>query len=94
MLRVLRMCVCVVHACRMTLSWSCVDQMQYGLDLTRDSTPPTDNKIRVYVNEDVGEFIGPESGANITLSRGDTVFIGRGDVEALVMSGKLRHLVE
>ena len=68
--------------------------MQYGLDLTRDLTPPTDNKIRVYVNEDVGEFIGPESGATITLSRGDTAFLRRGDVEALVMNGKLRHVVE
>ena len=68
--------------------------MQYDIDLTRGPTPPTDNKIRVYVNQHIGKFIGPESGATISLSRGDTVFIRRGDVEALVMNGKLRHIVE
>ena len=52
------------------------------------------SKIRVYVNEDVGEFVGPESGASISLARGDTAFLRRGDVEALVMNGKLRHIVE
>ena len=97
-------------------------QTQYGLDLTRDSTPPSDNLIKarppagahrarraapmcgqspgppdsptqVHVLEDVGKFVGPESGATIQLKRGDHPFLRRGDVEHLVRQGILEHEV-
>eukprot|EP00965_Chrysotila_dentata_P228345 6196547-Pleurochrysis_carterae.AAC.6 len=50
-------------------------QMTYDLDLTRDAAPPVDNLlIKVRVLADVGKFVGPESGANIELKRGDHAF--------------------
>ncbi len=68
-------------------------QSQYDIDLTRDSTPPSDLLIKVHVLADVGQFIGPESGATLELKRGDNPFLRRGDVEHLVRQGKCRHLI-
>ena len=54
-------------------------QANYNLDLTRDCAPPVDHlNIKVHVLQDIGKFIGPESGATLELKRGD-VHLGRGD---------------
>ena len=67
--------------------------MQYDLDLTRDCSPPEDLLIKVNVLADIGQFIGPESGATLELKRGDNPFLRRGDVEHLVRQGLLQHHV-
>ena len=67
-------------------------QAEYDIDLTLHAKPPTDLYIKVLVREDVGEIIGPESGATIALRKGDTVFLRRGDVEPLIRQGKLQHI--
>ena len=67
-------------------------QAEFNLDLSRDLEPPQDLMIKVYVPEDVGQFIGPESGANLDLRAGDEVFLRRGDVEALLRQGLVQHV--
>ena len=68
-------------------------QTSYDLDLTRDTKPPSDLYIKVLAKEEVGAFIGPESGATIDPVRaGDTIFLRRGDVEPLIRQGKLEHI--
>ena len=67
-------------------------QDKVALDLTRYSKPPTDLYIKVLVNTDIGEIIGPESGATIDLRAGDIIFLRRGDVEPLIRQGKLTHI--
>ena len=68
-------------------------QTAYDLDLMRDTKPPTDLFIKVLAKEEVGAFVGPESGATIEqMNGGDTVFLRRGDVEPLIRQGKLEHL--
>ena len=68
-------------------------QTAYDLDLMRDTKPPTDLYIKVLAREEVGAFVGPESGATIDPVRaGDTMFLRRGDVEPLIRQGKLEHL--
>ena len=70
-------------------------QVEYDLDLTRDTKPPTDLYVKVLAKQDVDAFIGAESGARIdTLRAGDTVFLRRGDVEPLIRQGMLEHLVD
>ena len=60
-------------------------QAANDIDLTRDHDPPADNLyIRVNVLTDVGQFVGPESGVNLDLKRGDLSYLRRGDVEHLV----------
>ena len=68
-------------------------QTSYDLDLMRDTKPPTDLYIKVLAREEVGAFVGPESGATIDPMRGgDMVFLRRGDVEPLIRQGKLEHV--
>ena len=68
-------------------------QTDYDIDLMRDTKPPTDLYIKVLAREEVGAFVGPESGATIDPVRaGDTIFLRRGDVEPLIRQGKLEHL--
>ena len=67
-------------------------QAEFNLDLSRDLEPPQDLMIKVYVPEDVGQFIEPESGANLDLRAGDEVFLRRGDVEALLRQGLVQHV--
>ena len=70
-------------------------QVEYDLDLTRDTKPPSDLYIKVLAREELGAFIGAESGATIdSIRAGDTVFLRRGDVEPLIRQGKLEHLAE
>ena len=70
-------------------------QTAYDLDLTRDTKPPSDLYIKVLAREELGAFIGAESGATIdSIRAGDTVFLRRGDVEPLIRQGKLEHLAE
>lgn len=69
-------------------------QTEMDIDLTRDLDPPTDNLyIRVNVLQDVGQFVGPESGVNIELKRGDLSFLRRGDVEHLVRQGAIQQVI-
>ena len=63
-----------------------------NLDLTRYSQPPSELYIKVRVNEEVGEIVGPETGATIDLRAGDIVYLRRGDVEPLIRQGKLTHI--
>lgn len=68
-------------------------QSAYDLDLTRDSKPPSELYIKVLAKEEIGAFVGAESGATIDpMKAGDTVFLRRGDVEPLVRQGKLEHV--
>ena len=68
-------------------------QTEYDVDLTRDVKPPADLYIKVFVKEEVGAFIGPESGATIDpVKAGDTIFLRRGDVEPLIRQGRLEHI--
>ena len=68
-------------------------QTAYDLDLTRDTKPPSDLYIKVLAREEVGAFIGAESGATIDpIKSGDTLFLRRGDVEPLVRQGKLEYV--
>ena len=68
-------------------------QTAYDLDLTRDTKPPSDLYIKVLAREEVGAFIGPESGATIDpVKAGDTIFLRRGDVEPLIRQGRLEHI--
>ena len=67
-------------------------QTEYDLDLTRDAKPPTDLYVRVLVKEEVGAFVGPESGANINLKVGDESWLRRGDVEHLIRQGTCAHV--
>ena len=68
-------------------------QTAYDLDLTRDAKPPSDLYIKVLAKQEVGAFIGPESGATIDpVKVGDTLFLRRGDVEPLIRQGKLEHI--
>jgi hypothetical protein len=68
-------------------------QTSYDLDLTRDTKPPSDLYIKVLAREEVGAFIGPESGATIDpVKAGDTIFLRRGDVEPLIRQGRLEHI--
>ena len=68
-------------------------QTAYDLDLTRDTKPPSDLYIKVLAKEEVGAFIGPESGATIDpVKAGDTIFLRRGDVEPLIRQGRLEHI--
>lgn len=68
-------------------------QTAYDLDLTRDTKPPTDLYIKVLAREEVGAFIGPESGATIDpVKAGDTIYLRRGDVEPLIRQGRLEHI--
>ena len=70
-------------------------QTSYDLDLTRDTKPPSDLYIKVLAREEVGAFIGAESGATIDPIRaGDTIFLRRGDVEPLIRQGRLEHLAD
>lgn len=63
-------------------------QAANDIDLTRDHDPPSDNLyISVNVLQDVGQYVGPESGTNLDLKRGDLSFLRRGDVEHLVRQG-------
>ena len=67
-------------------------QAANDIDLTRDHDPPTDNLyIRVNVLRDIGQFVGPESGVNIDLKRGDLSYLRRGDVEHLVRQGAVKQ---
>ena len=69
-------------------------QTEYDLDLTRDRDPPLDNLyIKAKVLRDVGQFVGPESGANHELKKGDEVHLRRADVEHLVRRGDVEHIV-
>ncbi|KAL1524610.1 hypothetical protein AB1Y20_019499 [Prymnesium parvum] len=69
-------------------------QTENDLDLTRDYDPPSDNLyIRVNVLQDIGQFVGPESGVNIDLKRGDLSYLRRGDVEHLVRQGAVAQVV-
>ena len=63
-----------------------------NIDLTRYSQPPSELYIKVRVNEEVGEIVGPETGATIDLRAGDIVYLRRGDVEPLIRQGKLTHI--
>ena len=68
-------------------------QTSYDMDLTRDTKPPSDLYIKVLAREEVGAFIGPESGATIDpVKAGDTIFLRRGDVEPLIRQGRLEHI--
>jgi hypothetical protein len=68
-------------------------QTAYDLDLTRDAKPPSELYIKVLAREDVGAFIGAESGATIdAVKAGDTIFMRRGDVEPLIRQGRLEHV--
>ena len=68
-------------------------QTSYDLDLTRDTKPPSDLYIKALALEEVGAFVGSESGATIEpLKAGNTIFLRRGDVEPLVRQGKLKHI--
>lgn len=68
-------------------------QTSYDLDLTRDAKPPSDLYIKVLAKQEVGAFIGAESGATIDpVKAGDTIFLRRGDVEPLIRQGKLEHI--
>ena len=68
-------------------------QTAYNLDLMRDVKPPTDLYIKVLAKEEIGAFVGPESGATIDPVRaGDTIFLRRGDVEPLIRQGKLEQM--
>jgi len=70
-------------------------QFAYDVDITRDLEPPDDNLlIRVSVLKDVGQFVGPESGSNVELKRGDECYLRRGDVEHLVRRGDLVHILQ
>jgi len=66
-------------------------QMAYDLDLTRDYQPPEDLYVRVNVLQDIGQFIGPESGQPLELKRGDHTLLRRGDIEHLIRQGLLEH---
>ena len=69
-------------------------QAANDIDLTRDLDPPSDNLyIRVNVLTDVGQFVGPESGVNLDLKRGDLSYLRRGDVEHLVRQGAVSQVV-
>lgn len=69
-------------------------QAANNIDLTRDHDPPSDNLyIRVNVLQDIGQFVGPESGVNIDLKRGDLSYLRRGDVEHLVRQGTVQQVV-
>lgn len=69
-------------------------QTEYDLDLTRDRDPPLYNLyIKAKVLRDVGQFVGPESGANHELRKGDEVHLRRADVEHLVRRGDVEHIV-
>ena len=68
-------------------------QTEYDLDLTRDKKPPTELFIKVLVKQEVGSFVGAETGAEIDLKKGEEAFLRRGDVEHLVRQGKLEHVV-
>jgi len=67
-------------------------QDKMALDLTRHTKPPTDLYIKILVNQEVGEIVGPETGATIDLRVGDIMFLRRGDVEPLIRQGKLTHV--
>jgi len=68
-------------------------QAEYDdFDLTLNATPPTDLYIKVLVKHEVGEIIGPESGATIDLRAGETIFLRRRDVEPLIRQGSLEHI--
>ena len=67
-------------------------QSEYDIDLTLNTKPPTDLYIRVLVVQDVGEIVGPESGATLDLRKGDTLFLRRRDVEPLIRQGLLVHI--
>ena len=70
-------------------------QHTYDLELTRDAKPPTDLYIKVLAREEVGAFVGADSGATIdAVNAGDTIFLRRGDVEPLIRQGKLEHLID
>ena len=49
--------------------------------------------VQVSAVKDVGQFVGPESGANVELKRGDEQYLRRGDVEHLVRRGDLVHIL-
>tara|TARA_B110001452_G_scaffold170477_2_gene142660 strand:- start:3 stop:356 length:354 start_codon:yes stop_codon:yes gene_type:complete len=67
-------------------------QIAYDVDITRDLEPPDDNLyVRVNVLKDVGQFVGPESGSNVDLKKGDEIFLRRGDIEHLVRQGDVEH---
>ena len=69
-------------------------QIAYDVDITRDLEPPDDNLyVRVNVLKDVGQFVGPESGSNVDLKKGDEIFLRRGDIEHLVRQGDVEHIV-
>ena len=69
-------------------------QIAYDVDITRDLEPPDDNLyVRVNVLKDVGQFVGPESGSNVDLKKGDEIFLRRGDIEHLVRQGDVEHVV-
>ena len=67
-------------------------QSEYDIDLTLNTKPPTDLYIRVLVVQDVGEIVGPESGATLDLRKGDPLFLRRRDVEPLIRQGLLVHI--
>ena len=70
-------------------------QVEYDLDLTRDTKPPADLYVNVLAKLDVEAFIGAESGARIdALRAGQKVFLRRGDVEPRIRQGMLEHLVD
>ena len=69
-------------------------QTAYDVDLTRDLEPPTDSLyIKVNVLVDVGQIVGPESGADIDLRKGDQSYLRRGDVEHLIRKGDVEHVL-
>ena len=63
----------------------------------RTPQPPRRNRlvavVQVSALKDVGQFVGPESGANVELKRGDEQYLRRGDVEHLVRRGDLVHIL-
>ena len=61
----------------------------------RHANPPALPPLppQVLAKEEIGAFVGAESGATIDpMKAGDTVFLRRGDVEPLVRQGKLEHV--
>eukprot|EP00908_Phaeocystis_cordata_P021287 Transcript_3634.p1 GENE.Transcript_3634~~Transcript_3634.p1 ORF type:complete len:171 (+),score=45.59 Transcript_3634:310-822(+) len=70
-------------------------QIAYDVDITRDLEPPDDNLlVRVNVLRDVGQIVGPESGSNLELKKGDECFLRRGDVEHLIRRGDVQHILQ